>query len=47
MIQSYIKKLLQIDIQVAISNEREKTLKNGTKVFCTTLKRTRPVLPGK
>ncbi len=47
MIRSKIKNLLDINIQVTISNEREKALKNGTKVFCTTLQRARPILPGK
>ena len=47
MIPFNIKYLLAIDIQVTISEEKEKVLRNGTKVFSTTLKRTRPVLPGK
>ncbi len=47
MVLYNIKNLLEIDIQVTISNEKEKTLKNGAKVFSTTLKRTRPVFPGK
>ena len=47
VLQIKIKNLLEIDIQVTISNEREKKLKNGSKVFSTTLKRTRPIPPGK
>lgn len=47
MMRFNIKHLLKIDIDVTISKEKEIILTNGTKVFCTTLKRTRPVSPGK
>lgn len=47
MIQTSIKHLLEIDMHVTISSEKEGILKNGTKVFRTTIKRTRPIIPGK
>lgn len=43
----YIKRLLKKDIEVTLSEEHVKPLQNGTKVFCTTLKRSRPVVAGK
>ncbi|MCM3570242.1 hypothetical protein [Neobacillus mesonae] len=47
MFKTNIKNLSKIDMQVTTSNEKEISLNNGTKVFSTTLKRTRPILPGK
>ncbi len=43
----YIRRLLYIDIEVTLSRESVETLSNGVKVFCTTLKRSRPINTGK
>jgi len=43
----YIKRLLSINIEFTLSEQSVKTLTNGAKVFCTTLKRSRPTIAGK